>query len=423
MKWFFFLVWIGSTAIFFWGQFNAPQNYHLIPNNPWGTLFAASFITSILSFILMLISLILQKTRTKSIKNTIETDNIYDNNVTKNTKYRNCPFCSEKILIDANKCRFCGEWINKIEIKKTTYHSSNKMFILFVLFILILIFGGIYIQFNENKFGSLFADVNKVTADPVKLTIALNNERNKANLASVVQNEKLNIAALNLSNDMISRNYWSYNSTPEGRDFSSFIENEDYKFENASVLLGKNLNIITENLVADWMNEESTRNIILNGSLKEIGIKITRTTLMNETTTIVVIFLANPLSETTPTLIKSNTNRTITNPKIDCVGPDGKHSQKTQKECDEFNAAWGNTPTLNPNEIIQCNMHINCGGGTKEMTRLSCEQSTCCSLSSGNILTSQNDCKQKQYSDCINQLRALNITDISSLDAGCSKYK
>jgi hypothetical protein len=33
--------------------------------------------------------------------------------------------------------------------------------------------------------------------------------------------------------------------------------------------------------------------------------------------------------------------------KIDCTGPDGKHIQLTQKECDEFNSAWGKTPSTN----------------------------------------------------------------------------
>ncbi|MCL5676025.1 MAG: CAP domain-containing protein [Patescibacteria group bacterium] len=39
-------------------------------------------------------------------------------------------------------------------------------------------------------------------------------------------------------------------------------------------------------------------------------------------------------------------------PKIDCVGPDGKHLQITQKECNDFNNAWNGirpTPTIDPN--------------------------------------------------------------------------
>lgn len=38
---------------------------------------------------------------------------------------------------------------------------------------------------------------------------------------------------------------------------------------------------------------------------------------------------------------------TYSNPKVDCTGPDGKHLQITQKECDDFNNAW-NTPKVQP---------------------------------------------------------------------------
>jgi len=30
---------------------------------------------------------------------------------------------------------------------------------------------------------------------------------------------------------------------------------------------------------------------------------------------------------------------------IDCTGPDGRHFQTTQKECDSFNAAWAHPPS------------------------------------------------------------------------------
>lgn len=37
-----------------------------------------------------------------------------------------------------------------------------------------------------------------------------------------------------------------------------------------------------------------------------------------------------------------------TEPQIDCTGPDGKHFQTTQEECNAFNAAWAPTPTPYP---------------------------------------------------------------------------
>lgn len=39
---------------------------------------------------------------------------------------------------------------------------------------------------------------------------------------------------------------------------------------------------------------------------------------------------------------------TPSDPMIDCVGPDGKHLNLTQKECDDFNNVWKPTPTATP---------------------------------------------------------------------------
>lgn len=41
-------------------------------------------------------------------------------------------------------------------------------------------------------------------------------------------------------------------------------------------------------------------------------------------------------------------------PKIDCIGPDGKHLQITQKECDDFNAAWGKHSSGQENKTVSC---------------------------------------------------------------------
>lgn len=41
---------------------------------------------------------------------------------------------------------------------------------------------------------------------------------------------------------------------------------------------------------------------------------------------------------------QANQQTTSSEQTIDCTGPDGKHLQITQKQCDEFNAAWNNVP-------------------------------------------------------------------------------
>lgn len=60
-----------------------------------------------------------------------------------------------------------------------------------------------------------------------------------------------------------------------------------------------------------------------------------------------------PIYEPTNTLTDTPTPYLNTSqPLIDCTGPDGKHLQVTQKQCDDFNAAWGNAS--NSGNGIQC---------------------------------------------------------------------
>ncbi|PIY79353.1 MAG: hypothetical protein COY81_02990 [Candidatus Pacebacteria bacterium CG_4_10_14_0_8_um_filter_43_12] len=57
-----------------------------------------------------------------------------------------------------------------------------------------------------------------------------------------------------------------------------------------------------------------------------------------------------PTSRPSPSAFPSpKVTRHVTKPisgLITCTGPDGKQFQTTQKECDSFNAAWGNTPKI-----------------------------------------------------------------------------
>ncbi len=57
------------------------------------------------------------------------------------------------------------------------------------------------------------------------------------------------------------------------------------------------------------------------------------------------------------------------------------------------------TSTPDPDPIITCNMHINCGGGTKQLRKSVCEQSTCCEIgNSWTFYEDKNKCTQDQNS-------------------------
>jgi len=111
---------------------------------------------------------------------------------------------------------------------------------------------------------------------------------------------------------------------------------------------------------------------------------------------------SNPTPTTAPTNVPTkqstlvNSVNTKQSNKIECIGPDGKQFTTTQKECDEFNAAWGNIPTPDPNEYIKCNISANCGGGYREMTRKTCEQMTCCQISGSWELREKGQCDKEQ---------------------------
>lgn len=67
-----------------------------------------------------------------------------------------------------------------------------------------------------------------------------------------------------------------------------------------------------------------------------------------------------PVNKTT-----TNTSSTIT-----CVGPDDKQFVTTMDECKAVNEKWGKQPDW----IVNCSIHVSCGGGTKSMKKSECEK-------------------------------------------------
>src|SRR3989344_1434947 len=59
---------------------------------------------------------------------------------------------------------------------------------------------------------------------------------------------------------------------------------------------------------------------------------------------------------------------------IDCIGPDNKQFKTTLKECEDLNRKWGNEPDY----MVNCQIHVKCGGGTIYLKKSECDKTYCC---------------------------------------------
>lgn len=82
----------------------------------------------------------------------------------------------------------------------------------------------------------------------------------------------------------------------------------------------------------------------------------------------------------TPTTYITNVNQqpSTSGAKIDCIGPDNKHLQLTQQDCDNFNAAWGKSSypiVVNQNPTQQYNQNTQTTQGiTQGQVNQECDQ-------------------------------------------------
>lgn len=68
LKWIFLGLWFIDVIVFLFGQKYAPENYHLIPGNPWGSLFGSTFISGVIFFCLAIFFAITSSKKEKNIK-------------------------------------------------------------------------------------------------------------------------------------------------------------------------------------------------------------------------------------------------------------------------------------------------------------------------------------------------------------------
>lgn len=114
--------------------------------------------------------------------------------------------------------------------------------------------------------------IAKENISPTGIFKLINKEREKENISPLTLNNKLIQAAKNKAKDLKDNKYFDHNS-PDGKQFSSWIKDTDYKYS----FIGENLatNFQTEEGVINaWMKSESHRENILEENFTETGIAV-----------------------------------------------------------------------------------------------------------------------------------------------------
>lgn len=102
------------------------------------------------------------------------------------------------------------------------------------------------------------------------LSSLTNQERNENNLSELRTNPLLEQAAKLKAQDMVKRGYFAHQS-PEGRDFSYFLNQVGYDYEYAGENLAINFEDTSE-VVNAWMQSPGHRENILKGRYTEMGV-------------------------------------------------------------------------------------------------------------------------------------------------------
>jgi len=136
--------------------------------------------------------------------------------------------------------------------------------------------------------------VSAVFASPINKTSVIqltNKVRIDAGLPILWSNFKLNLAAQNKANDMMTKGYWDHYHN--GKTPWDWMKEAGYEFNAA----GENLAIDfveVEPMMKAWMDSPTHRQNILNPNFREIGIGVAKGYFQDHETIIVVQMFGNP---------------------------------------------------------------------------------------------------------------------------------
>jgi len=155
--------------------------------------------------------------------------------------------------------------------------------------------------------GPSLVSENLVTME--KNIIALTNqEREKENIGTLIQNPQLDEAAQLKLNDMFKNNYWDHIS-PEGNQAWDFINLTTYKYSFAGENLARGF-VDANSTVAAWMASPSHKKNILNTRFRDMGLAIGQGEIDGKPTILVVQIFGSPQSALTIVNIKESSQAT-----------------------------------------------------------------------------------------------------------------
>ena len=125
----------------------------------------------------------------------------------------------------------------------------------------------------------------------------VNDKRVEEGLSQLNVNYELSEAAQNKASDMADKSYFSHISAIDGKKWSDFIKDENYKYEVAGENLANGFSEV-DPMVEAWMLSPSHRENILNSRYQETGVGIAVGNLDGYTTVFVVQMFGKPSSST-----------------------------------------------------------------------------------------------------------------------------
>ena len=184
---------------------------------------------------------------------------------------------------------------------KSPKHKYTKPYLKpywpYIPILLISVFGLYFGGIHPNKTPQHSVLSYTIDAKDTTLLQATNAQRSLVGQKDLILNAKLNTAAQNKANDMVSRNYWSH-ETPDGQLPWSFIKEADYLYTDAGENLAYGFST-SKNTINGWMNSQTHKDVLLSNKFTEIGFGFAKSNDFNNTgpQTIIVAFFGHPIME------------------------------------------------------------------------------------------------------------------------------